>query len=57
MTYCTLHMYVSCRDCVEFRDEILLRRRGGERECETRENSNFLRKGNTINSVENQEIL
>ena len=40
MTLCTLYMHVSWCDCVEFRDEILLR---GE-ECKTLENSNFLKK-------------
>ena len=38
--------------CVEFRDEILLR---GE-ECETLENSNFLKKGKTVISVENRKF-
>ena len=33
--------------CVEFRDEILLRRG----ECETPENSNFLKKGKIVNSI------
>ena len=35
-----LHTHVICCDCVEFRDEILLR---GE-EYKTRENFNFLKK-------------
>ena len=38
--------------CVEFRDEILLR---GEK-CETLKNSNFLKKGKTVISVENQKF-
>ena len=37
-------MHVICYDCVEFRNEILLR---GE-ECKNPKNSNFLKKGNTI---------
>ena len=40
-------------DCVEFRDEILLR---GE-ECKTRENSIFLKNGKTVISVENPEFF
>ena len=47
MIWCTLHMHMICYDCVEFRDEILLR---GE-EYKTRENSNFLKKGKTVISV------
>ena len=39
-----LHTHVICCDCVEFRDEILLR---GE-ECKTRENFNFLKKGKMV---------
>ena len=42
-----LHTHVICCDCVEFRDEILLR---GE-ECKTRENFNFLKKGKLVISV------
>ena len=38
------------RMCVEFRDEILLRRG----ECKTRENSNFLKKGKIVISVKIQ---
>ena len=37
-------MHVIFRDCVEFRDEILLR---GE-ECKTLKNSNFLKKGKMV---------
>ena len=40
-------MNVSCYDCPEFRDEILLRRG----ECKTRENSNFLKKSKIVISV------
>ena len=39
--------------CEEVRDEILLR---GE-ECETLENSNFLKKGKIVISVEKQEFF
>ena len=42
-----LHTHVICCDCVEFRDEILLR---GE-ECKTRENFNFLKKGKMVISA------
>ena len=38
--------------CVEFRDEILLRRG----ECKTRENSNFLKNGKMVISTENPEF-
>ena len=41
------------RICVEFRDEILLR---GE-ECETLENSNLLRKGETVILVKKPEFF
>ena len=39
--------------CVEFRDEIFFR---GE-ECKTQENSIFLRKGNTVISIEKSEFF
>ena len=39
--------------CVEFRDEILLM---GE-ECKTRENSNFLKNGKMVISIENPEFF
>ena len=39
--------------CVEFRDEILLK---GE-ECKTRENSNFLKNGKMVISIENLEFF
>ena len=42
-----LHTHVICCDCVEFRDEILLR---GE-ECKTRENFNFLKNGKMVISA------
>ena len=42
-----LHTHVICCDCVEFRDEILLR---GE-SCKTRENFNFLKKGKMVISA------
>ena len=45
-------MHVICYDCVEFRDEILLR---GE-ECKTLENSNFLKKSKTVISVKIQNF-
>ena len=43
---------ISC-NCVEFRDEIILR---GE-ECKTRENFNFLKKGKMVISAKNLEFL
>ena len=46
-------MHVSYHDCVEFRDEIILR--GGE--CKTRESSNFLRNGKMVISVRNLEFF
>ena len=48
-----LHTHVICCDCVEFRDEILLR--GGE--CKTRENFNFLKKGKMVILVKNPEFF
>ena len=42
-----LHMHVIGCNCVEFRDEIVLR---GE-ECKTRENFNFLKKGKMVISA------
>ena len=47
-----LHTHVICCDCVEFRDEILLR---GE-ECKTRENFNFLKKGKMVISAKNRNF-
>ena len=46
-------MHVSCCDCPEFRDEILLRGGGGggEGECETPRKSNFLKKNKMVISV------
>ena len=40
MVLCTLHIHVSNCDCLEFRDEILLRRG----ECKTQEKFNFSEK-------------
>ena len=48
-----LHTHVIYCDCVEFRDEILLR---GE-ECKTRENFNFLKKGKMVISAKNPKFL
>ena len=48
-----LHMHVICCDCVEFRDEILLRRE----ECKTLENSNFLKNSKTVISVKSGIFL
>ena len=43
--------------CVEFRDEILLRRGGGGGgECETSENPDFLRKDKMVISVKIQNF-
>ena len=42
-----VHVHVIACVCVEFRDEIFLRRG----ECKTRENSNFLKKGKIVISV------
>ena len=42
-----LHMHMIFCDCMEFQDEILLRRG----ECKTRENSNFLKKGKMVISA------
>ena len=52
-------MHVSCHDCVEFREEILLRGGGGGGggECKTQENSNFLRNGKIIICVKKSEIF
>ena len=47
-----LHTHVICYDCVEFRDEILLR---GE-ECKTRENFNFLKNGKMVISAKIQNF-
>ena len=49
-------MHVICCDCTEFWDKIILREGGGgggkrERECKTRENSNFLKNGKMVISV------
>ena len=41
------------RMCVEFRDEILLRRG----ECKTRENPNFLKKGKMVILVKSEIFL
>ena len=41
-------MHVICNYCMEFRNEILLRRR----ECKTQENSNFLKNGKMVILVE-----
>ena len=46
------HTHVICCDCVEFRDEFLLR---GE-ECKTRENFNFLKNGKMVISVKIQNF-
>ena len=47
------HVHVITGVCVEFRDEILLRRG----ECKTRENFNFLKKGKIVISAENPEFF
>ena len=47
-----LHTHVNGCNCVEFRDEILLR---GE-ECKTRENFNFLKNGKMVISVRIQNF-
>ena len=47
-----VHTHVNCCNCVEFRDEILLR---GE-ECKTRENFNFLKKGKMVISAKKSEF-
>ena len=53
MTLCMLHTHVIYCDCVEFRDEILLR---GE-EYKTQENFNFLKNGKMVISAKNPEFL
>ena len=45
-------MHEICCNCVEFRDEILLR---GE-ECKTRENYNFLERGKMVISAKNRNF-
>ena len=47
MVLCTLHMHVSVVIVQNFGTKFLLRRG----ECKTRENSNFLKKGNIVISV------
>ena len=56
-------MHLICCDCMEFWDEILLRGwggggggGGGERECKTRENSNFLKNGKMVILVKIQNF-